>query len=600
MISPHKEYFNKLKIYEDLIKKQDKSINSIGYFRLFTFIIGLAVTAYTFVIKSYTISGIVFAVFLGIFIYLVNIHNKEMNKRKYSIALKKINERSLKRLNGEWKNFKDDGEEFIDKEHSYSYDLDIFGKCSLFQWINVTKTFMGRHNLKERLLNPLKEQSNIKATQEGINELARSLDLRQQIEKEGMLIVNKSIDPKELYKWGRSRDELYAKPWLIFLAKLLPCIAVILIALAFTTSFVNYKVLYFIVIIHMTILFLGKNNRSYVFSSIYKYKSNITAYFKLLNLIKDEEFKSEYLINLKNKLENKEGYDAVTAIKKLSNIYDKLLNRQNLFFIILNILFLWDYQCMIEFEKWRINFGKNLEKWFCVIGEFEALSSISNIVYNNPNWAMPIIEDKDFVLKAKNLGHPLLGDKRVCNDIEINKNKNILLITGSNMSGKSTFLRTIGINLVLSYIGASVCAESFKCSVMDIVTCMRTSDNLENNISSFYAEILRIKMIVENVKKDKNVFFMLDELFKGTNSIDRHEGAIALIKQLGKEGASGLISTHDLELCNLEKEYSRIKNYHFREYYENNELKFDYKLKIGASKTRNALYLIKLIGVDLK
>ena len=167
------------------------------------------------------------------------------------------------------------------------------------------------------------------------------------------------------------------------------------------------------------------------------------------------------------------------------------------------------------------------------------------------------------------------------------------------MSGKSTFLRTIGINLVLSYIGASVCAEKFECSLMKIFTCMRTSDNLENNISSFYAEILRIKMIVEEIKKNKKVFFLLDELFKGTNSIDRHVGAKTLIKQLGEQGASGLISTHDLELGDLQYEYSKIKNYHFQEYYVNNEIKFDYKIRDGVSTTKNALYLIKLAGIDL-
>ncbi|MBU3100901.1 MutS family DNA mismatch repair protein [Clostridium frigoriphilum] len=206
----------------------------------------------------------------------------------------------------------------------------------------------------------------------------------------------------------------------------------------------------------------------------------------------------------------------------------------------------------------------------------------------------------DFIVKANGLGHPLLGYKKICNNITISNEKNILLITGSNMSGKSTFLRTIGINLVLSYIGATVCAEKFECSLMKIITCMRISDDLENNISSFYAEILRIKMIVEEKRKNKKVFFLLDELFKGTNSIDRHDGAKALIKQLGEQGASGLISTHDLELCDLQYEYFKIKNYNFQEYYVNNEIKFDYKIRDGVSTTKNALYLIKLSGIDLE
>lgn len=600
MVNTYNEYFNKLKTYEDLIEKQNKSIKIIEYFRFFTFVIGLSVTVYTFIIKSYIISVSVFIISLAIFIYLIVEHSKEVNKRKYSIALKEINEKALKRLNREWKDFEDDGSEFKDNQHNYSDDLDIFGKCSLFQWINSTKTFIGREILKNRFIHPLSTSVDIKITQQSLHELAMNLEWRQQFEAEGMVIPNQSIDPKELYKWGKDRNELYTKPWLILFVRLLPCLTLILITLTYFTSLIDFKLPCFMIFFQIITLFIGAKKRSDTFNSIYKYKDNIIIYLRLLSSITDKDFKSDYLRQLKSNLVTYEDEGAVVAIKKLSTIYDKISDRQNAFFIIFNILLLWDYQCMIEFEKWRINSGKNLKKWFDVIGQFEALSSISNIIYDNPQWAVPLITEENFILKAKGLGHPLLGDKKVCNNITINNDKNILLITGSNMSGKSTFLRTIGINLILSYIGATVCAEKFECSLMKIFTCMRTSDNLENNISSFYTEILRIKMIVENVRMEKKVFFLLDELFKGTNSIDRHDGAKALIKQLGEQGASGLISTHDLELCNLEHEYSRIKNYHFQEYYVNNELKFDYKLREGVSTTKNALYLIKLTGIDIK
>lgn len=596
----YNEYFSKLKTYEAMIKKQNSSVSIIGYLRLLTFVIGLSVTAYTYFIKSYIISICVFAVSLCIFIYLIVEHSKEVNKRKYLIALKEINEKSLKRLNGEWIDFEDNGSEFKDNQHSYSDDLDIFGRGSLFQWINITKTFMGREILKNRLIHPLSTSFDIGMTQQALRELAKNLEWRQQFEAEGMVIPSPNIDPTELYNWGKDRNELYTKPWLILFARLLPCLTIILLMIAYFTSLIDFRIPWLMILLQMIILFIGAKKRSETFNSIYKYKKNIVVYLKLLSLIKDKDFKSNYLRQLKSNLVVDVDKDAVTAIRKLSSIYEKISDRQNGFFIIFNILLLWDYQCMIEFEKWRTNSGKNLEKWFSVIGQFDALSSISNIIYDNPQWAVPTITEGSSILKAKELGHPLLGHARVCNNITINNDKNILLITGSNMSGKSTFLRTIGINLILSYIGANVCAEKFECSIMNIFTCMRTSDNLENNISSFYAEILRIKMIVENVRRDKKVFFLLDELFKGTNSIDRHDGAKALIKQLGEQGASGLISTHDLELCDLEKQYSRIKNYHFQEHYINNELKFDYKLLEGASTTKNGLYLIKLAGIDIK
>jgi DNA mismatch repair ATPase MutS len=594
------DYVKKIKIYKDLIKEQNKSVSTIGYLRLFTFIIGLGVSIYTISIKSYFICTGVFIVSLIIFIYLISQYDKETKKREYSKALKEINERALKRVNGQWKNFEDDGSEFKDEQHSYSGDLDIFGLKSLFQWINTCKTFMGKQTLKDRLVDPLKSSSAIKMTQQSLHELAMNLEWRQLFEAEGMVISNQYMDPKELYVWAKDRNELYGKTWLNLLVKLLPCITLILIILSYSTSLIDYRLPRIMLIIQLIFLFVGGKKRSFTFNGIYKYKNSIDIYFKMLSLITEKEFESDYLKQLKTNLGKTQDERAVNSIKKLVSIYDKVSHRRNTFFIIINILFLWDYQCMIEFEKWRVSSGKNLEKWFDVIGQFEALNSISNIIYDNPQWAMPMVSDGDFIINASSLGHPLLGDKRVCNNITINNLKNILLITGSNMSGKSTFLRTVGINLILSYIGSCVCATKFECSLMSIFTCMRTSDNLDNNISSFYAEILRIKAIVEGVKEDKKVFFLLDELFKGTNSIDRHDGAKALIKQLGKQGASGLISTHDLELCDLQHEYSKIKNYHFQEYYKSGELKFDYKIREGISTTRNALYLLKLAGIDLK
>ncbi len=598
--SSHDVYINRLKIYTDLIKKQNNSIKTIEYLRLLTLIVGISITIYTFNVNKHFVSIGIFIFSLAIFIYLVNQHNKEIKKRKYSMALKDINESALKRLNGQWKNFEDDGSEFKHKEHPYSEDLDIFGENSLFQWINTCKTFMGREALKNRLLNPLKTSCDINMTQESLQELAVDLKWRQLFEAEAMVIPSEPISPKELYKWGKDRNELYIKSWFAFTIKLLPFLTLMLMILSYGTSLISFKLPYIMLIIQISLLFIDVKKRNTTFKSLYKYKNSITIYSKMLTLIEEKDFKSSYLKQLKNNLFTSKNISAVKSIKKLSAVYNKVSDRKNMLSIILNILFLWDYQCIVEFEKWRVKSGNNLEKWFNTIGQFEALNSISNIIYDNPNWDMPLISDKTYVLKATELGHPLLGDTRVCNNITINNKKNILLITGSNMSGKSTFLRTVGLNLVLSYIGAPVCAKKFQCSFMEIFTCMRIRDDLENNISSFYAEILRIKMIVKNVKKTTKVFFLLDELFKGTNSIDRHLGAKALIKQLGEQGASGLISTHDLELCSLEKEYPRIKNYHFQEYYLNNKLKFDYKIREGISTTRNAKYLIKLAGIDFE
>lgn len=600
MSSAYDNYFNNVNKYNSMIKEHDISIKRISYLRLITFIIGVGTSTYTFFrLKAYSISFIEFILSLFIFIYLVFKHDDEIKIKNYLCALREVNERGLKRLNGQWKSFDDNGAEFNDINHRYGSDLDILGQNSLYQYINSTTTFTGKQILIKRLLNPLKDASDIRMTQEALKELAFNLKWRQEFEAKGIVSEQKNIDPENLYKWGNKINEFYTNKYLIFAVRLLPFMTITLYILCYFTKAVSIYIPIVMTLVQIIILFAGAKERREAFDSIYSYKESINIYFDMLKHISKSKFKSGYLTKLKENLTNEEQYGAVEAINKLSKIYDKMSDRNNAIFIIINILLLWDYQCMIQFEQWKSTSGSSLKKWIDTIGEFEALSSICNVIYENPNWTMPLISERKNIVKGNNMGHPLLNN-RVCNDISIDNNKSILLITGSNMSGKSTFLRTVGINLILSYIGCSVCADSFECSIMEIFTCMRISDNLENNISSFYGEILRVKLIVESTKNNDNIFFLLDELFKGTNSKDRHAGAEALIRQLGNKGACGLISTHDLELSSLEYEYSKLKNYHFEEYYENNKLKFDYKIRRGVSTTSNAMYLIKMVGIEIE
>ena len=290
-------------------------------------------------------------------------------------------------------------------------------------------------------------------------------------------------------------------------------------------------------------------------------------------------------------------------LDKLSRICSNISNRNNMFYFVFDVLTLWDYQCEIALEKWKQECGKNLLQWFEGIAAFEAFSSLANLMHDNPDWVMPdIIDSNTLLVKAVQAGHPLITKGRISNDFELGNDRKVILVTGSNMSGKSTFLRTIGLNLVLAYSGAPVCAHSFSCSVMNVCTCMRISDNLEKNISSFYAELLRIKMIVEAVKTKGRIFFLLDEIFKGTNSYDRHHAAKVLISKAGrKETHRHWYPPLDLELEILEKETNgQIANYHFQERYDNGQIKFVYKLRPGVSKTRNAIYLIEALGIELK
>jgi len=321
----------------------------------------------------------------------------------------------------------------------------------------------------------------------------------------------------------------------------------------------------------------------------------------MLERLERQSFASPWLRERQRRLRSADGEPAYRQVRRLSRLADRISSRQNAFAIIVNLLILWEIHSMIALERWKQESGRLLPTWLRTLGEVEAVASLAGIRFEHPDWAVPeVLEDRQTGLEARVMGHPLLGSDRVCNDFSLKEPVRVALITGSNMSGKSTFLRTVGVNLVLAYAGAPVCAEAFTCSRVHLWTCMRTQDNLEQGISSFYAEILRIKRIVEAARTGGPVFFLLDEIFKGTNSRDRHLGARALITQLQEAGAFGLVSTHDLELADLERESGgRIVNYHFREHYEGDAIRFDYRLRPGVSTTSNALHLIRLAGIHL-
>ncbi|MDP4089533.1 MAG: DNA repair protein [Bacillota bacterium] len=584
---------------EKLVLALKKDISKVSYLRLADFVLGLGTSIYTYTLGQYAIFGAVTLLWIGLFIYLIKLHEVLLDKKSFAEALISINSRGIDRIKGTWNTFKDDGKEFTETEHPYCTDLDITGHSSLFQWTNTSFTYMGRLRLRDYLLNPLKDKLLIKKRQEAVRELSGEIEWRQQLNAEGMLISEKSRDPKELLQWVSTPVEKGSIVSLIVTNILTLTILTAIFLVAFT-RLLSYKYLLLAAAVNFLVLALGSRKRNENLDTVHKYKDGIRVYERMIKSIEDKEFKSEAAEELKRRFETENKVKASVVIRELKAVADLLADRANMAYIIIDIMFLWDYRTERMLKKWKSNYGRYFEGWLEALGEVEALCSLSNIAFENEKWCFPEIGAGGPVLQAENLGHPLLGDKRVCNDITIKEKGSVVLITGSNMSGKSTFLRTVGINLILSYCGAPVCASGFKCSLMEVYTCMRVSDNLEKSISSFYAEILRIKMIVNASRENINIFFLLDEIFKGTNSIDRHQGAKVLIKQLSRCGASGLVSTHDLELGEMEKESPRIFNYNFQEYYEAGELRFDYRLRKGISQTRNAMHIIRLAGIDIE
>ncbi|HCW04927.1 MAG TPA: DNA repair protein [Clostridium sp.] len=593
-------YVKTKKENEKLSQDLKKNISQISYFRLAAFVIGLFVSVYTYAIEQQVISAVVTLLWIGLFIYLVKLHDKAIQRKNFTDALVKINERAIDRIEDNWNKFQDNGEEFGQEEHPYSGDLDIVGHNSLFQWINSSATYFGRLRLKDYLLKPLKSKDQIKERQEAVKELAKEIEIRQRVNAEAMLISGQSTNPEDLIKWAERPQKEGGSLAEKLITNLLTLAFFTIIFLAIFTETVTYKAFLAVTALNLAVLYLGNKKGGPILDTIHQYKTGIRTYENIIRAIEEGNFSSQSLKKIQRKLYTKENKKASELISELKAISNLISDRRNMAYIIINIAFMWDFRCITMLSKWKSKNGKYLKSWLEVIGEFEALSSFANIAFENESWCFPDLHEEGMILKAENLGHPLLGQRRVCNNITIKDKGSVLLITGSNMSGKSTFLRTVGINLVMSYCGAPVCASSFTASIMNVYSCMRVSDNLEKSISSFYAEILRIKMIVNASKGNNKIFFLLDEIFKGTNSIDRHLGASMLIKQLSKSGASGMVSTHDLELGDLEKEMAKLSNYHFQEHYENGDLRFDYKLRRGISTTRNAMHIIKMAGIEVE
>lgn len=592
----YNEEIEKLKNEIKILKEKIKVLSMI---RLLIFLITIILAYFSY--KSENMILMISEVIIGIvlFVIIAYIHNEKINLKNEKQAYLYVNKKGLSRIDGSFKNFiEDKGEEFINDKHGFTNDLDIFGRNSIFQMINSTKTVFGRLNLSETLsLKKIPEKDEIINKQEAVEEISKKIEFRQKLEVKSSLKNSGKKDVNDLLEWAKSEGKVNKAfeiaPY-IFIIKTIVIITMIVLG-----KFRISVLILDLCINYLAVKLLTKKLFS-VIGLFENHKSDIEAYKNILGIIEKEEFESSYIKTINEKLKTKDSSNAYIELKALKNLVDWIGDSTgNAYYLLLNVIFLSDVFILNNLEKWKIKNGDKLEEWLKAIGEIESLSSISNISFDFENWNYANFTD-DSIIEAKNIGHPILGDRAITNSFSLNNNKKTGLITGSNMSGKSTFLRTLGINLLLSYIGGRSYCDSLNCGIFNIYTCMRTKDNLEESISSFYAEILRIKIVIEAAKRGEKVLFLLDEIFKGTNSKDRNEGAKVLIEQLVESGGIGLVSTHDLELCDLEKTKPWIINYNFQEYYENNKINFDYKLRHGKSKTQNAVHLMKLAGIDFK
>lgn len=581
---------------EKEFKVAKNKFNLISMLRLIDICIIVGAVAFYFFGEGFEVATIaIAAVGIVVFVLLIKWHDnidEELEEIKNSIEL---NNDDIKRRNGQWKEFLDNGAEYLDVNHRFAGDLDVFGKKSFFQWINATRTPYGRKNLKNKLLlNDYISKNEIYRNQKALIELGEKIEFRERFLSALISNKKKSKDEHFLGQWAKSENKNLLSSGVFTLRIVAPVITIVTLVLA-SAGKIDFSIFFLMFGINVAVIsMLGKDVREGV-EVFEELRFKISGYIKALEFLESEKFSSDKLCEVQRLVTKGEG--ASKSLKKLYKTITWLNDRGNAFYFIFNGILYWDYHVLCEAEKWKVKYRNEIDSWMNALGEFEALESLS--VLTGDEYTLPTIND-ELILIAEEITHPMLLEDGVRNSFTIDKKRRVALITGSNMSGKSTFLRTIGFSMFMSYLGLGVKAKSFSLPIVSIYTCMRTGDNLNESISSFYAEILRVKSIVEGANKNEEIIFLLDEIFKGTNSLDRHEGAQVLINQLLKGRTIGLVSTHDFELCDMEKEDSEIINYNFREFYEDNKLKFDYKLRRGISKTRNARYLMKMAGIKIE
>ncbi|MBX2966787.1 MAG: hypothetical protein KF845_11610 [Cyclobacteriaceae bacterium] len=524
------------------------------------------------------------------FIWLVLKHAKLFAEKTHLENLVKLNDAEVRALQGDYSFFAN-GNEFIDPHHPYTHDLDIFGDGSLFQALNRCNTRQGKMQLAERLSTHLPTIESIAHHQEAVQELSGLPDFCQHVQASGMELDEQPNDHAELLEWVKHPSFLYGKKFYKYVLVIIPMLTVALVVSAFFIP--ELKAFAVLAVMAQWILSGTHLKKINAFHEYIGRKKNILEkYGRLLNYLQQENFTSRLMTEHSGKAK-----EAGQKFKELASLVSWLNARLNFMTnLVVNGLFLYDFQCVYRLEKWREEHGANLVTWLEAIRDTEVLISLGTWHFNQPDFVFPNIHDT-LSVKAENMGHPLLQE-HVSNTMLAGNPHRLLIITGANMAGKSTFLRTLGVNMVLALNGAPVCATSFECPIIAIRSGMRTADSLKDHQSYFYAELTRLKSIVDELKNEKPLLILLDEILKGTNSTDKQTGSVALVQQLIKYPCLGLIATHDLALGDLASEYpDDVINYCFEPNMESDQLSFDYKLKPGVAQKMNATFLMKKMGI---
>lgn len=599
MITPNDWYTSRIAETAKELTNIKKRILHISLLRIVFFLAGITAVIALFHAGTGVLIGAVCCTFLP-FLALIKLHNRFFARKEWLETQEQINRNELKGLEGDFSGF-DEGKEFVNPEHPYSFDLDLFGRNSLFQAINRTCTHIGKQTLARWMQEHLTQKELIELRQQGVRDMSERNEFREEFRITGLVNHGKTSDVEEIRRWSESPSNLLHATWVKLTLWGVPLINIALLAGGLTgICSISWFGLMFMLFVIISFAVIKK--ATFVQQTYGEKLKTLNSYAKLIALARQQVWKSAEVQQLIERL-NIDGHSPAEALMQLSKELDRLDLRNNqLLYVILEGSIFFQLQQVVRIERWKERYGHHLMQWLETVGELDALCSLGTFAYNHPDYSYPSISDKPFQFIATAMGHPLMpAEQCVKNDALIPSRPFFLIITGANMAGKSTYLRTIGVNYLLACIGCPVCCKQLTLYPAQLITSLRTSDSLTDNESYFFAELKRLKRIIDLLNEGHELFIILDEILKGTNSADKQKGSLDLIRQFMHLQTNGIIATHDLLLGTLAEQFpDKIRNYCFEADIKENELSFSYKLREGVAQNMNACFLMKKMGIIIQ
>ena len=593
--TPLDNYSTRLKFWRDAHERAASRYRQLGNARLLTGLSALAIAAIS--IGGGWISPWWLIAPLVVFIALAVVHDRVDRTKAMAQRGLACYELALSRLSDAWVGKGNLGERFRDPKHIYADDLDLFGRGSIFELISTARTAAGENTLARWLMAP-GERGEVVARQESVEELRSRVDLREELALMGD-DIRAAVDAKILRHWGDQPPvKFFSGARVIAFLLAIAALATLALFLAHVVTLVPFLL---VILVELMFNFITREAVRTIADGVETPAHELGLLTLLLERLERESFSSPRLMALKQALET-DGLTASEQIRKLSRWIATLdTARHNQFFRPIGAPLLWISQVTMGIEQWRQKCGPNIGKWTAAIGEFEALCSVAGFAYERPKAVFPELVEGDPQIDAEALNHPLIPpESSIANDVKIGGEVRLWIVSGSNMSGKSTLMRAIGLNAVLAWAGAPVTCGRMRISRLHIGASMRTVDSLVDHRSRFYAEIERLRDIVNLSREGQPTLFLLDELLSGTNSHDRRIGAEALVRGLVARGAIGLVTTHDLALADIAETFDgRAVNVHFEDHIEGGEILFDYRLRPGIVTRSNALELMRAVGLEV-